>query len=66
MHTQHCAPHCMVGFLAGRYADAAGAMAPQEAVRRFLDQLDAMFGTPEQPRPASTSYATSQVGVFRD
>ena len=35
--------HCMVGFIAGEAARAAGAMRQSEVVRKALDQLDAMF-----------------------
>ena len=35
--------HCMVGFIAGEAAAAAGAMRQSEVVRKALDQLDAMF-----------------------
>lgn len=54
-------PHCVVGFVAGEKADAVSAMDPQQAVQRFVQQLDDVFGTPAAPKPASSSFRCGQV-----
>ncbi|KXZ54086.1 hypothetical protein GPECTOR_5g191 [Gonium pectorale] len=47
--------NCVVGFLAGERADEASALGAAESQARFLTQLDEVFGTPADPRPASSS-----------
>jgi hypothetical protein len=49
------------GFIAGPRADGIAAIGAPEAARRFLAQLDAMFGTPSDPAPASGSYVRHEV-----
>lgn len=59
-----CPPRQLVdaaGFLAGPRADALVNMTPEQAVQRFLDQLDEIFGTPDNPKPASSSYVKAHV-----
>ncbi|GLC55793.1 hypothetical protein PLESTB_001029400 [Pleodorina starrii] len=48
-------PNVVVGFVAGERADEVGAMDPAEAQRRFLEQLDEIYGSATDPRPASSS-----------
>lgn len=54
-------PYCVVGFVAGDKADVISSMVPQEALQRFVDQLDEVFGTPQQPKPASGSFREGKV-----
>jgi monoamine oxidase len=49
------------GFLAGERANALSKMQPEAAVQKFLDQLDAMFGDSQQPRPASSAYVKAHI-----
>jgi len=49
------------GFIAGEKADAVRQLAPEVAVERFLQQLDAVFGSAEQPKPASVAYVKAHV-----
>lgn len=51
----------VVGFVAGEEAEAISRMKESDALSRSLDQLDAMFGTVECPRPASASYVSGRV-----
>ncbi|KAI8469401.1 MAG: amine oxidase-like protein [Monoraphidium minutum] len=53
--------HAMVGFIAGDRADAVGRMGAAEAVRRFVAQLDAMFGSTSDPAPASGALVAHEV-----
>ena len=46
-------PYAMVGFVAGQRAARVGKLPHSEIARKMLLQLDAMFGTREQPHPAS-------------
>lgn len=48
-------PYTMVGFVAGARAERVGRLAEADVARGMLTQLDAMFGTPADPRPASES-----------
>jgi hypothetical protein len=43
------------GFIAGERADAIKGMGHAEAARRFVAQLDEMFGSASDPAPASAS-----------
>lgn len=54
-------PHCVVGFVAGERADAISKMQPGAAVQAFLQQLDKVFGTSAEPKPASSSLAASHI-----
>jgi monoamine oxidase len=36
-------------------------LGPEEAVRRFLKQLDEIFSSPDQPQPATSSYVKAHV-----
>ncbi|GLI62385.1 hypothetical protein VaNZ11_005004 [Volvox africanus] len=54
-------PYCIVGFIAGERADEVSAMGPDAAQRRFLEQLDEIFGAPTDPRPASSSVVKGHV-----
>lgn len=58
-----CPQHCIVGFLAGRRADAVSAMPEEVAVNLFLEQLDAVFKDKSEfgPTPATSTYAKSMV-----
>ncbi|KAG2490106.1 hypothetical protein HYH03_011412 [Edaphochlamys debaryana] len=56
-------PYTVVGFLAGDRTQAVASMGDTEAQRRFLEQLDAIFGKPEDPHPASSSVVK---GVVHD
>ncbi|KAF8072874.1 PAO3 [Scenedesmus sp. PABB004] len=53
--------HACVGFIAGPRADALSGMAPEAAAAAFVGQLDEIFGTPADPRPASDSYVKAHV-----
>lgn len=44
-----------VGFIAGRHADALGRLPKAELARRALRQLDDMFGTADDPSPATSA-----------
>lgn len=55
-------PLCPTGFVAGEERTSAlAAMGPDAAVAKFLQQLDDIFGTEAQPRPASAVYVKSCV-----
>ncbi|KAG2437442.1 hypothetical protein HXX76_006092 [Chlamydomonas incerta] len=54
-------PHCVVGFLAGERADGICRMDPEDVKRRFLAQLDEVFATPGDARPASSSLVKCQI-----
>jgi monoamine oxidase len=56
-----CACAAGAGFIAGERADALKDVPAAEAVGRFLDQLDTIFGTPSDPKPATASYVRSLV-----
>jgi hypothetical protein len=49
------------GFIAGERATALSKMQPAAAVQKFLDQLDEMFGSSQQPRPASAAYVKAHI-----
>jgi monoamine oxidase len=49
------------GFTAGERANALSKMQPAAAVQKFLDQLDEMFGSSQQPRPASAAYVKAHI-----
>jgi len=49
------------GFVAGERADALKDVPPQVAVSRFVEQLDAIFGSPDDPCPASAAFVKGQV-----
>lgn len=49
------------GFIAGERANALSKMQPDAAVQKFLDQLDEMFGSSQQPRPASSAYVKAHI-----
>ncbi|KIY95491.1 hypothetical protein MNEG_12471 [Monoraphidium neglectum] len=53
--------HAMVGFIAGERADAIKGMGHAEAARRFVAQLDEMFGSASDPAPASASLVRYEV-----
>jgi len=69
----HCFSLCHTfaspsGFIAGDRTAALSQMAPEEAVRKFLDQLDEMFGSSSgsssdssSRRPASSAYVKAHV-----
>ena len=61
--SQDCAPHAMVGFVAGWRADQVSALPQEEVVRKYLEQLDRMFATPESSNPATATFAASKVRV---
>lgn len=54
-------PHVLVGFIAGTRADEASKLHPDEVVKRFLDQIDIVFGKPGDLTPATASLAQSRV-----
>lgn len=50
-------PHYVVcGFVTGDQAETMGKMKLNDIVTAFLYQLDCMFGTPEDPTPATTHF----------
>jgi monoamine oxidase len=49
------------GFLAGERGDAVAAIGDAEAARRFVAQLDDMFGSASDPKPASSSLVRYEV-----
>jgi hypothetical protein len=51
----------VTGFCAGAAADKVAAMGEEAAVRAFVEQLDRVFGTAQDPRPASGSFAKAVV-----
>lgn len=53
--------HAVVGFIAGERATALSKMQPEAAVQKFLDQLDEMFGSSQQQRPASAAYVKAHI-----
>jgi hypothetical protein len=60
----HCAAATAAadtGFIAGPRADALAAMGAQAAVQKFLAQLDEIFGSTEEPKPATAAYAKAHV-----
>ena len=46
-------PYMMVGFVAGERAKRVAKLSHADIARKMLSQLDAMFGTPQDPHPAS-------------
>ena len=48
-------PYTMVGFVAGARAERVAKLPHAEIARLMLTQLDAMFGTAAEPRPASSA-----------
>ncbi|EFJ44139.1 amine oxidase-like protein [Volvox carteri f. nagariensis] len=54
-------PHCVVGFIAGERADEVSALGPEAAQKRFLEQLDEIFGTAADPHPASSCVVKGHV-----
>jgi monoamine oxidase len=59
-HPQNRRPR-QPGFLAGERADTVAAIGEPEAARRFVAQLDEMFGSASDPRPASSSLVRCEV-----
>jgi monoamine oxidase len=55
----HLSP--VTGFCAGSAADAVSAMGPDAAVLAFISQLDRVFGTLQDPRPATATFAKASV-----
>jgi hypothetical protein len=53
--------HPVTGFCAGVAADAVAAMGERRAIEAFVAQLDRVFGTASDPRPASDSFAKAVV-----
>eukprot|EP00966_Prymnesium_polylepis_P275354 6361776-Prymnesium_polylepis.1 len=51
-------PYTMVGFVAGERSRRVGKLPHDEIARRTLLQLDAMFGTADDPAPASVRRRT--------
>lgn len=49
------------GFVAGPRADKLSRMQPEDAVSRFLQQLDNVFGSTADPTPATASYVKAHV-----
>lgn len=49
------------GFVAGERTKALAAMGAEAAVQKFLAQLDEMFGSAEQPQPATAAYVKAHV-----
>ncbi|KAK9823038.1 hypothetical protein WJX81_001999 [Elliptochloris bilobata] len=47
---------CLVGFAAGRRAEAMSGMSESSIVLRALDQLDSIFGTAQARRPATAAF----------
>lgn len=54
-------PYLITGFLAGESADAVARMPEQTAVTAFLKQLDTIFASKEDPTPATSALASSQI-----
>ena len=52
-------PHA--GFVAGERADALSKMPQEEPIRHFLRQLDTIFGTHSNPKPATTCFVSGTV-----
>jgi monoamine oxidase len=53
--------HPHAGFIAGERADAICKMASEEPIQRFLAQLDTIFGTTSNPKPASACFVSGTV-----
>ena len=47
-------PYMMVGFVAGERAKRVAKLPHADIARKMLSQLDGMFGTPQEPHPASS------------
>jgi len=56
----------IVGFVAGDRAKAIGKLSEGEIVSRSLEQLDSMFGSNLEPKPASSSLCTCLVKNWSD
>ncbi|GFR47743.1 hypothetical protein Agub_g9508, partial [Astrephomene gubernaculifera] len=54
-------PNVMIGFLAGENADGASALGSETSQRLFLEQLDKIYGSESDPRPASSSLVRGQM-----
>lgn len=51
--------------LAGDQAAAASALPPRQAADSFIKQLDAVYGTESNPRPATDAFVDFMVGRLR-
>lgn len=62
-HSRHTPPaaYVVTGFATGPAAEAIAALPPAVAVYRAIRQLDAMFGTPAEPRPATLAFSKGAV-----
>lgn len=60
-HLSMCSCPLPAGFIAGERANQLSKMQPEAAVQKFLDQLNDMFGSAEQPRPASAAYVKAHI-----
>jgi hypothetical protein len=56
-----CCPAAAAGFIAGPRADALAGMGAQAAVQKFLAQLDEIFGSAQEPKPATAAYVKAHV-----
>ena len=61
VENNNTSPHAITGFLCGSFADCAAAAGRAATLASALAQLDAMFGTPDDATPASTSLVASHV-----
>lgn len=56
-----CTLSNFAGFIAGPRADALAHVTQEQAVQKFLGQLDEIFSSTSNPKPASSSYVKAHV-----
>ncbi|KAG8458703.1 hypothetical protein KFE25_012901 [Diacronema lutheri] len=59
-------PYVLVAFVSGERSERLAALADAELVRLLLAQLDAMFGSADEPKPASSQCVGQLVCSWRD